>query len=85
MQAKSAYKTAVENLKLGIKLSEYHTGDLAFSRRELETLPLKILSLVSRLWRELMLWAAVRQRARRVLVFLRQGDCCPWWRARVFK
>jgi glycosyltransferase involved in cell wall biosynthesis len=32
--------TAVENLLLGIKLSEYHTGYRAFSRRVLETLPL---------------------------------------------
>jgi glycosyltransferase involved in cell wall biosynthesis len=32
--------TAVENILLGIKLSEYHTGYRAFSRRVLETLPL---------------------------------------------
>jgi glycosyltransferase involved in cell wall biosynthesis len=32
--------TAVENLLLGIKLSEYHTGYRAFSRKVLETLPL---------------------------------------------
>ena len=32
--------TAVENILLGIKLSEFHTGYRAFSRRVLETLPL---------------------------------------------
>ena len=32
--------TAVENLFLGIKLSEYHTGYRAFTRKVLETLPL---------------------------------------------
>jgi hypothetical protein len=32
--------TAVQNLFLGVKLSEYHTGLRAFSRRLLETLPL---------------------------------------------
>ncbi|MDD2903966.1 MAG: glycosyltransferase family 2 protein [Syntrophales bacterium] len=32
--------TAFENLLLGAKLSEYHTGFRAFSRRVLETLPL---------------------------------------------
>jgi len=32
--------TLVENLLLGVKLSEYHTGYRAFSRRVLETLPL---------------------------------------------
>ena len=32
--------TAVENLLLGIKLSEYHTGYRAFSSQVLETLPL---------------------------------------------
>ena len=32
--------TAAENLLLGAKLSEYHTGYRAFSRRVLETLPL---------------------------------------------
>jgi len=32
--------TFVENLLLGVKLSEYHTGYRAFSRRVLETLPL---------------------------------------------
>lgn len=31
--------TGVENMLLGIKLSEYHTGYRAFSRRLLETLP----------------------------------------------
>ena len=31
--------TAIENVLLGIKLSEYHTGYRAFSRRVLETLP----------------------------------------------
>jgi glycosyltransferase involved in cell wall biosynthesis len=34
------FLTAVENVLLGIKLSEYHTGYRAFSRRVLETLPL---------------------------------------------
>jgi glycosyltransferase involved in cell wall biosynthesis len=33
--------TLVENLLLGYKLSEYHTGYRAFSRRLLETLPLE--------------------------------------------
>jgi glycosyltransferase involved in cell wall biosynthesis len=33
--------TAVENLVTGAKLSEYHTGYRAFSRRVLETLPLE--------------------------------------------
>ena len=32
--------TALENLLLGIKLSEYHTGYRAFTRQVLETLPL---------------------------------------------
>jgi hypothetical protein len=32
--------TALENLLLGIKLSEYHTGYRAFSRKVLVTLPL---------------------------------------------
>ena len=32
--------TAFENLLLGIKLSEYHTGYRTFTRRVLETLPL---------------------------------------------
>jgi hypothetical protein len=32
--------TAIENLLLGTKLSEFHTGYRAFSRRVLETLPL---------------------------------------------
>jgi glycosyltransferase involved in cell wall biosynthesis len=34
------FLTSVENLFLGAKLSEYHTGYRAFSRRLLETLPL---------------------------------------------
>ncbi|MEW6585464.1 MAG: glycosyltransferase family 2 protein [Nitrospirota bacterium] len=34
------FLTLVENLILGTKLSEYHTGYRAFSRRVLETLPL---------------------------------------------
>jgi glycosyltransferase involved in cell wall biosynthesis len=33
--------TFIENVLLGIKLSEYHTGYRAFSRRVLETLPLE--------------------------------------------
>jgi len=33
--------TAFENIFLGVKLSEYHTGYRAFSRRVLETLPLE--------------------------------------------
>jgi glycosyltransferase involved in cell wall biosynthesis len=33
--------TAVENLLLGYKLAEYHTGYRAFTRRVLETLPLQ--------------------------------------------
>ena len=33
--------TAWENLMLGVKLSEYHTGYRAYSRRVLETLPLE--------------------------------------------
>ena len=32
--------TAVENILLGIKLSEFHTGYRAFNRRVLENLPL---------------------------------------------
>ena len=32
--------TFIENLALGVKLSEYHTGYRAFNRRVLETLPL---------------------------------------------
>jgi len=32
--------TAFENIMLGVKLSEYHTGYRAFSRKVLETLPL---------------------------------------------
>src|SRR5262249_19987888 len=35
------FLTAIENLLLGIKLSEYHTGYRAFSRQVLETLPLE--------------------------------------------
>ncbi len=35
------FLTLVENLLLGYKLSEYHTGYRAFSRRLLETLPLE--------------------------------------------
>jgi hypothetical protein len=34
------FLTFAENLVLGVKLSEYHTGYRAFSRRVLETLPL---------------------------------------------
>jgi len=34
------FLTAVENILLGIKLSEFHTGYRAFSRRVLEALPL---------------------------------------------
>jgi glycosyltransferase involved in cell wall biosynthesis len=33
--------TLIENLALGMKLSEYHTGYRAFSRKVLETLPLE--------------------------------------------
>jgi glycosyltransferase involved in cell wall biosynthesis len=33
--------TLVENMALGVKLSEYHTGYRAFSRKVLETLPLE--------------------------------------------
>ena len=33
--------TLAENLALGVKLSEYHTGYRAFSRRVIETLPLE--------------------------------------------
>ena len=35
------FLTFVENVLLGVKLSEYHTGFRAFSRKVLETLPLK--------------------------------------------
>jgi glycosyltransferase involved in cell wall biosynthesis len=35
------FLTFIENLALGVKLSEYHTGYRAFSRNVLETLPLK--------------------------------------------
>ena len=34
------FLTAFENIMLGVKLSEYHTGYRAFSRRVLETLPI---------------------------------------------
>src|SRR5262249_21075320 len=34
------FLTFVENVLLGVKLSEYHTGFRAFSRKVLETLPL---------------------------------------------
>jgi glycosyltransferase involved in cell wall biosynthesis len=34
------FLTAIQNLFLGVKLSEYHTGFRAFSRKLLETLPL---------------------------------------------
>lgn len=36
------FLTFVENMALGIKLSEYHTGYRAFSRHVLETLPLEM-------------------------------------------
>jgi len=35
------FLTLIENLALGVKLSEYHTGYRAFSREVLETLPLE--------------------------------------------
>jgi glycosyltransferase involved in cell wall biosynthesis len=35
------FLTLAENLALGVKLSEYHTGYRAFSRRVIETLPLE--------------------------------------------
>lgn len=35
------FLTLAENLALGVKLSEYHTGYRAFSRKVLETLPLE--------------------------------------------
>ena len=35
------FLTLIENILLGVKLSEYHTGFRAYSRRVLETLPLK--------------------------------------------
>ncbi len=38
---KYVFLTAVQNLLLGYKLSEYHTGFRAFSRRVLESLPLE--------------------------------------------
>jgi len=39
--AANRFLTFVENLVLGVKLSEYHTGFRAFSRNVLETLPLE--------------------------------------------
>ncbi len=39
--AANRFLTAVENVLLGYKLAEYHTGYRAFSRRLLETLPLE--------------------------------------------
>jgi len=39
--AANRFLTATENLLLGYKLAEYHTGYRAFSRRLLETLPLE--------------------------------------------
>jgi len=36
------FLTAFENMILGVKLSEYHTGYRAFSRKVLETLPLEL-------------------------------------------
>jgi len=39
--AANRFLTAAENLLLGYKLAEYHTGYRAFSRRVLETLPLE--------------------------------------------
>src|SRR6267142_1540156 len=39
--AANRFLTAAENLLLGYKLAEYHTGYRAFSRRLLETLPLE--------------------------------------------
>jgi glycosyltransferase involved in cell wall biosynthesis len=39
--AANRFLTATENVLLGVKLSEYHTGYRAFSRRVLETLPLE--------------------------------------------
>lgn len=38
------FLTAIENLLLGMKLSEYHTGFRAYSRRVLERLPLEVAS-----------------------------------------
>lgn len=35
------FLTLVENLALGVKLSEYHTGFRAYSRQALETLPME--------------------------------------------
>ena len=42
--------TAIENLVVGQKLSEYHTGYRAFSRRLLETLPLKACGVFQTAW-----------------------------------
>jgi len=39
--AANRFLTATENWLLGVKLSEYHTGYRAFSRKVLETLPLE--------------------------------------------
>jgi glycosyltransferase involved in cell wall biosynthesis len=39
--AANRFLTLVENMALGIKLSEYHTGFRAFTREVLETLPLE--------------------------------------------
>lgn len=39
--AANRFLTATENALLGVKLSEYHTGYRAFSRKVLETLPLE--------------------------------------------
>jgi glycosyltransferase involved in cell wall biosynthesis len=39
--AANRFLTLIENLALGIKLSEYHTGYRAFHRKVLETLPLE--------------------------------------------
>ncbi len=35
------FLTAAENVLLGVKLSEYHTGYRAYSREVLQTLPLE--------------------------------------------
>jgi glycosyltransferase involved in cell wall biosynthesis len=39
--AANRFLTAIENMLLSVKLSEYHTGYRAFSRKVLETLPLE--------------------------------------------
>ena len=39
--AANRFLTATENVLLGVKLSEYHTGYRAFTRKVLETLPLE--------------------------------------------